>query len=79
MLPSMATCPLCGSRVDVTYGEIEEQYHPGYLVATDRMPTRVRPATFAACNGCELCFELTLGMSEAQVDAATRHAIEELS
>lgn len=55
-----ARCPKCGSSftIDPT-AEIEEVYHPGYhVVEHGGLPTRLRPAIVAFCNGCEYVHEI---------------------
>lgn len=52
-------CPECGSPLDIVErGEKGEHYAPAFHTRGQPIPIRVRPATFAACTGCEFCMEI---------------------
>lgn len=61
-----ASCPECGSSftIDPT-AEVEEVYHPGYhVVVGTELPTRLRRAIIAFCNGCEYVHEIQPNLAQ---------------
>lgn len=52
-------CPECGAALQlVADGQTERQYPGAFHVIGSRIESRVVPASFLACSGCEFCIEV---------------------